>query len=105
MNLKSDYGNLPYFIQQKVTYQSLKNYIFFGMPFPKHLQKMISNKTPGYSHALSIKSYRQVAKDYGCTNEAQLLEAGEIILRTKLSLFSNLVDSFKNLSWQKPQLN
>ena len=105
MYLKSDYNNLPYSIQQQVSYESIKRYIFWGALFPKKLQKMISNKVAGYSHAISIKCSRKVAKEYGCVNERELSEAKEIILRSKLGRFSELVDSFANLSWQKPTFN
>ena len=77
MDLKDNFRNLPIFITKVVNYSTIFKYVFKNGEFPEELQGMIDKKTPGYSRVLDILRAKKISQQYGCTNEKELMEAGE----------------------------
>ena len=104
MDLKDNYINLPVFITKCVTYDSVKQYVFAGGKFPQELQRMLDEKTPGYSRSLSIIRAKELSQEYGCNNEKELLEAGQKDLALKMKSFGRFGDASREC-WQNGDLN
>lgn len=105
MILKLQYNNLPYSLQQKISYEQIKKYVFFGSELEKKIQKIIKNKLIGHSSLVHIKESRKMAIKYGCTNEAELLECAKIITNTERQFTVINKSNFENLNWQRHQFN
>jgi len=104
MDLKDNYRNLPTFITKVIQYSTIQKYVFFDGTLPVELQNMIDSKTPGYSRVFDLLRAKELAQRYGCVNEKELIEAGEIEMAFRTRFFGRNSDHGDEC-WQNEDLN